>query len=320
MDHRTFRSSEDRLYLVGGSNNAKEAYTNEGFSAAVNVNLWGDRINARTVAVEAAGAKFAQLIVPEKLAIHPLNPIDSAQLFGPEVDVVAPGRRLASALNVANLCYPDAYLAEQAKRYAIYPSSDSHWTWAGAFSAFQLLMSMFGNQPNYQDYIRLPRKHLTYRGDLWEPLFEDMVPEEFERLILPDHVRRVYCNPLIGLKEEADRADDLGLHVGSHCIFVNSKAQIRQDAVIFGTSFSESRIETSLLTAAFAFFFETTHFVWSTSLDLDYIRRHRPAVVIAEQPERFLTSCPEDTLNTESFAAARISNWRRDGAVDHPRR
>src|SRR3712207_6852351 len=48
----------------------------------------------------------------------------------------------------------------------------------------------------------------------------------------------------------------------------------------------------------FAFHYEEVHFIWSTSLDYDYIGRHKPALAIMEIPERFVRQCPTDRKST----------------------
>ncbi len=310
MNERVFLSEQNRLYLTGGSNAVTSLFTTSGFDAAVNVKHWATRMSARTEAFGSCGIKYCHLIVPEKLTVYPLSGSDRSQVFGPEEDIVSPGSRLISAAPNDNVLYPNVFLAAQAQKFTIYPASDSHWTWIGAFSAFQCIMSKFKYDLDFFSFLKLPRNNICYHGDLWEASFSAIPAERFERVQLPADIRRVYCNALVGAKELNNAKDDVGLHVGSNCIFVNNSAQIKEAVMIFGTSFSEYRLEPSLLTAIFAYFFETVHFVWSTSLDFDYIRRHSPHLVLAEMPERFLTYCPDDRLEIESFSAERIQQWR----------
>lgn len=309
---RIFRSQDGRLYLVSGSNNVSALYSADGFAEMIDCDAWRLRFVERSRFASSIGAKFCQLIVPEKLSLGTLRPEESMQVFGrePGSDLLPPGRRLLEVAPQSSVIYPAAYLRDQAAQFTIFPATDSHWSWVGAFSAFQLMMGNLQYQVDYRSFVDLPRFALTYRGDLWEAPHEDISAEAFERVRLPASIRRIYCNPLLGLKEQQGVENEAGLHVGSHCVFVNDAAELDETVILFGSSFSECRLEPSLLTAIFAYYFRTVHFIWSTSFDLDYIARHRPNLVIAEMPERFLTSCPDDTLEIEIMAAEQVARWR----------
>jgi hypothetical protein len=310
---RVFRSSDEKLYLVGGSNGPASLYTEAGFRRNVDCAAWDARFVDRREAITKTGSAFAQLIVPEKLSVYPLNDMDVHKIFPgtDQRDIVSPGRRLLQKIDSRGVFYPDEFLRAQSKTFPIYMPTDSHWTWQGAFSAFQALMWELGYTPGYEGFVRLPRRTLSYQGDLWEASFPSVEPDRFVRLTLPASVRRVYANSIVGLKEANDLNNELGLHVGSHCIFVNSAAEIRQTVIIFGSSFSECRVAPSLLTAIFCYFFETVHFIWTPSVDVDYVARHKPDLTIAEMPERYLATCPDDSTRVEEIAPSRIQAWRR---------
>jgi hypothetical protein len=309
---RVFRSSGNSLYLTGGSNAAASLHTAAGFESRVDCAAWDELLARRRDAVAASGASFAQLIVPEKLAVYPLEGADRALVFPglSAAEVVAPGRRLLERINAQSIIYPDEFLRQQTGTLPMFQPTDSHWTWQGAFSAFQVLMAWLDFHPDYDDFVHLPKRQLRYRGDLWEPRFDDIEPDPFERIILPAGVRRIYANPMMGLKERLGLPDEAGLHVGSHCIFHNDQAAFKETVVLFGSSFSECRLEPSLLTSVFAFYFSTVHFVWSNSVDAQYVERHRPAITIAEIPERFLTALPADGVGVEDYAVERVRAWQ----------
>ena len=58
--------------------------------------------------------------------------------------------------------------------------------------------------------------------------------------------------------------------------------------------------------------FQELHFIWSTSLDFDYIQLNKPDLFLLEMPERFLTKCPNDDFKVEGFAAETARNWIRN--------
>jgi alginate O-acetyltransferase complex protein AlgJ len=309
---RVFKSSDNRLYLTGGSNNVTSLYTEAGFASLVDRDAWGSRLAERRLRVESGGARFIQLIVPEKLTVYPLGDADRQQVFPgyTKEEIVSPGRRLINAIGTDGIVYPDQFLQDQAGSFPVYPPTDSHWSWKGAFSAFQLLTWTLQYAPAYRDFVNLPKRRLHYRGDLWEPTHGDMgAGDEFERVELPRQVTRIYANPLMGLKERLNKEDEVGLHSGSHCIFINPSSQFDEIVVLFGSSFSEARLPPSLLTAIFAYYFRAVHFIWSPALDYDYLARHPAALVVAEIPERFLTDCPMDRLDIEKNALDKMRQW-----------
>ena len=310
MEKRVFRSRSNTLYLAGGPDAVARLYSREGFEASVDHAGWRRLIEDRARRCKEAGIQFRQLIVPEKLTILPLKEDDRAAVFGDVQDLAAPGERLVRSMSGGATVYPKDYLISQAHQFQVYPATDSHWTWMGALSAFQLLMSRCNLAVDYAPFVQMQRNVLTYRGDLWDSSLGDINPDRFERLKLPASIQRIYCNAVVGMKEKHDATNDNKLHAGSQCVFHNPEAQRRETVVLFGTSFSEYRLEPTLLTAIFAYFFSTVHFVWSTSLDFGYIERHKPSLVVAELPERLLAHCPNDDLELEGFAAARIAAWR----------
>ncbi len=309
--NRVFRSSENKLYLLSGSNDSATLYSNPGFTDAVDCEAWRSLFGRRDHFTKALKIKYCQLIVPEKLSIYPLNHDEAHHVFSKEHldDLLPPGQRLLQRASYYNVIYPYAFLRSQAENFPIYPATDSHWSWIGAFSAFQVLMANWRCEVNLHSFVNLPKFLLKYQGDLWEPEYHDIPAETFERASLPDSIRRVYCNSMVGLKESLKAENDAGLHVGSQCIFVNDAAERKETVVLFGSSFSEYRLDASLLTAIFSFYFRTVHFIWSTSLDLNYIARHRPDFVVAEMPERFLTSCPDDSLDIEALSVGKVQHW-----------
>ena len=159
---------------------------------------------------------------------------------------------------------------------------------------------------------------LTYKGDLWSPEYSSVQAEKFTRKKFPQSIRTVYENSIIGLKRQFNIADDPGLHVGSHVIFINDQASIKECVVLFGSSFSECRLECSLLTSILCLYYQEVHFIWSTNLDYDYIRRQRPSLVISEIPERFLPNCPPDNFNVEMFGATTAEKWRENRKTSMP--
>lgn len=311
MNGKVFKSDNNILHLTGGTNEVSRLYTPSGFESSINAIGWKQIIDERYRQCSELNCSFRQLIVPEKLSVIDLSDNDKEIVFNASPELESPGGRLVKIINSKRIIYPKNYLVSQSKLYSIYNATDSHWTWTGAFSAFQVLMRDFGFDVEYGAFLRLPRIFHVYHGDLWDKSLNDIGPDRFERLDLPASIRRIYCNSVVGTKERHRATNDIGLHVGSQCVFLNPNAQRRETVILFGTSFSEYRLEPTLLTAIFAYFFETVHFLWSTSIDFGYVERHKADIVVSELPERFLTNCPNDNLEIESFAAERLAAWNK---------
>jgi hypothetical protein len=311
MTARVHRSGDGTLYLTGGSNDVLGLFGAGGFDGAVDCAAWSDRLAAREALFARRGLPWRMLLAPEKLSV--LGLATASALLGEPA--VPPAEHIRLALPHPALLDPTAYLrAQHASGYRVYPATDSHWTSLGALCAFQWAMAAFGLQPDYAAYRDTAPVPLHYRGDLWEPGHADLPPELFERRSAPAWLERRWANELVAFKEARSLDNEARLHTGSAAHWHNPKAQFAQRLMLFGSSFSDHRAECSLLTFVAALFFRDVHFVWSTSLDIGLIDRTAPDLVLIEMPERFLPLCPEDDLELDSYAAARIAAFQADAA------
>jgi hypothetical protein len=291
--------SDDMLFLAGGSNDVMRLYDAAGFASAVSVSDWANRIAAREALFARLGIPWCQLLVPEKLSVLG-DEIVAARC----VDPVSPATRLAAALQTPKLINPTAYFRSQtALGYALYPRTDSHWTCLGALSALQWAASAMGVEIDFATFHAVADRPLVYHGDLWTSDYADIAPDRFDRREVPSSIVRIHANTIVRLKERERRQNEVGLHVGSAVAYRNSAAQIDERLLLFGSSFSDHRIECSLLTFVAALFFREIHFVWSANLDLPLIERLQPDRVLIEMPERFLTACPPDDFDLGRYEA-----------------
>ena len=269
----------------------------------VPVDAWRARLAEREAFFARFGIPWCLLLAPEKLSIS-----GDAVLPG---GVVAPGARFIERIGHPALVYPRDYLRRQRDDgYIVYPRTDSHWTALGAFSALQWLAPILGLDLDYRAFLDLDALPMSYRGDLWGDGHADFPPDAFARRAVPASITRIHANPVVMLKERLGLTNEVGLHVGSHVAFRNPQAQLRERLVLFGTSFSEYRLECSLLTFLAALFFREVHFVWSTDLDLDFIAALQPDIALLEMPERFLTHCPADSFDLAAHARHVVAGWR----------
>ncbi len=306
MSSRVHRSPDGILYLTGGSNDVLSLFSPAGFATGVDVGAWRGRLAARAALFAGLGIPWRLVLAPEKLSVLGL---DVARILaGP--DAMPPAQRLCHLLPHPALVDPAGYLRDQqAAGYRVYMPTDSHWTSLGAFSAFQWTMANMGLQFDHSVYAAQPVIPMRYHGDLWEAGHSDIPVDPFERRSLPQSVTRVHANALVQFKERIGRENDMRLHTGSHVVYRNPAAEHPGRILLFGSSFSDHRAECSLLTYVTTLFFRETHFIWSTSLDIAYLERLAPDVVVFEMPERFLPHCPDDTLENEAHAQTRIAAW-----------
>jgi alginate O-acetyltransferase complex protein AlgJ len=298
-------SPDGVMFLTGGSNEVLHLYDEDGFAARVSLAAWRARLNARANFFKRHGIAWRQLLAPEKLSV-------CGEALLPD-DAVSPGARLVRSISdqpdlAGALVDPCAFLRAQAKRgYSVFPRTDSHWTPVGAFSAFQWLAASLGLDPDGARFLDMPERAVSYTGDLAVPGTDG--PEMFYRRVAPPGLLRTYANPVVALKERLGQENAAGLHVGSHVSFHAPHAPFAQRVVLFGSSFSDYRLECSLMTLCAALYFRELHFIWSTSLDLALIGRLSPDLVIIETPERFLTACPDDCFDLASYAARLVASW-----------
>ncbi|MBN8891863.1 MAG: hypothetical protein BGP12_05245 [Rhodospirillales bacterium 70-18] len=301
MTARVHRAPDGELFLAGGNNEVLRLYSTDGFAALVSPTDWQRRLAARDAFFGGLGVPWRMLLAPEKLSVRG-DGVVAALLGG---GAVPPAARLAAAIGGEALTDPCGYLrAQEAAGHAMFMRTDSHWSPLGAFCGFQWAMAALGLQLDFAPYLELQDHQVEYRGDLWEERFADLPPDRFHRRAVPDWISRVYANPIVRLKERQRREDDVGLHVGCHVAYRNARAERPERLVLCGSSFSDHRAECSLLTFVAAMFFREVHFIWSSDLDLDLIRRIAPDLALVEMPERFLTHCPADRFDLAAHEQA----------------
>ena len=302
---RVIRSRDGFLFLAGGSNDVLRLYGEAGFAAAVPVAAWRVRLAARAAFFARLGLPWCQILAPEKLSV-----LGDDVLAAHVPEARPPAERLMGELSCPALVSPAGYLREQQRRgYALYPPTDSHWTPLGALCAFQWAAPALGVTLDYTPFHATAVHSLSYHGDLWSAAEADLPCDRFERRVVPATLVRSEANAVVRLKELAHLENEAGLHVGSAVVYRNTAAQCDERLMLFGSSFSDHRAECSLLTFVAALFFREVHFIWSADLDLGLIERIAPDRVLIEMPERFLTACPADNFDLDTYAATVTARW-----------
>ena len=201
-----------------------------------------------------------------------------------------PVRQLAARLDAGlNIDILDDLRAE-AQRQPVFYRTDTHWTSVGCQIAYRRICESLGVTP--RSFPDPGHKGRVMAMDLGNKLTPE-VQEDARFLPVLRHARRVADNAMVRYNESEGFRLGKPRFVGCHIRLQNDADHaVPQSVVIFGDSFSEFRPH--LLTAMLAETFREVHFVWSTSLDHDFIARIRPDIVITEIAERFVNKLPGD--------------------------
>lgn len=287
------------LYLYGGTNEVFKYYTEASFFTSQHVEDWYSLLQARKMKLNNLNIEYIHLFVPDKISVYPEYLGVKFKYFSSH-----PIKKLYESYNnelndftVNPLPYFKKRKIEDPSNPLFY-KTDTHWTFYGALAAFQLILSKLQLKlPSYFNYTDSKGKELLLDlgGKLSNKPMELYVTKNFAH-----NAERFYSNSLVKYKEKYSLENTEGLHVGSNVIFRNNHPNvINKRVVIFGDSFSEYR--THLLTGLFAETFSEVHFVWSVSLDYDYIDNSNPDIVISEIAERFMKKIPNDDFILEKY-------------------
>lgn len=289
------------LFLTGGSNQVIRLFTDPAFLSDAHVREWAKLLQGRATRLSTAGIKYLHLLVPDKISVL-------ASLFGLELEhfAIHPLCRLNDLSETyglaGHLLDPTTALATQPGRFPTFYKTDSHWTVWGAYLAYSQVCRALGLSPTGFDDRSFARVCTTF------DLGGKLTPPRTEQLIftpMPNTVRRIQANAIVAMRDAAEHSGKPApMHHGAHAVFTNSKPVTLDRLVIFGDSFADYRPST--LTALFAETFAETHFVWSTSLDYDYIDQVKPDVVLTEIAERFMTEIPADDYDVQIAVNVRL--------------
>jgi hypothetical protein len=277
---------DGQIFVVGGRNRPLEEHVradDDPRTVAV-ADAWLALMQRRHAWLGAAGARYAQLILPEKLTLLP-------ELF--PLPLRAPGailRRIEAGLAGA----PEAAAAYVSARHALAAASDpgdtvmrtdSHLSPYGTWTVFRAVL----------DHLGLPAGP--------EPEFDLL------RAGTGDLALRFFGVPFLDLRRELDpraydaafsRAEPLfrrtapGGHVGSGQSWRNPAAPIDASVLVLGNSYSGPADEhQGRLSWWFARWFRTYHFAWQAHVPEGLVKRLRPDIVVCQTVERFLVEIPE---------------------------
>ncbi len=282
LDGTAVVGQQGYLFLVGGSNSVLDQYLADPEHPGLvdTATRWLDRFSERRAACDAVGARFLQLVVPEKLGVvrdlFPWSIPAGSPLLGRIEDGVSRAPRLAqsylSGLSVLNALDPEP-------RFECVRRTDSHLSCQGIVRILQATLDAMGFSLS-----RPPTewKEVSVTGDLAERFFG--VPL-FETIRLPADG---FCDALSsGVELIAAHDPPGGGHFGSRYVWRNTAAVVPMKVVAFGNSYFERGGDAGALSWWFARLFAEFHFVWDPRMDADYVATEKPDWVICQTVERF---------------------------------
>jgi alginate O-acetyltransferase complex protein AlgJ len=295
------------LFLTGGSNFVTTLYQRDaGHLPDVALTRWRDAIVERKRRCDAQGARFAHLVVPEKLTIYGHK--QAEPLVDPDL---SPAIRLMQLFDAdpARYGYVDLVTLMRAHRDDIdlYWRTDTHWTPAGSLLAYEILCHALGLTPNdelasrpYHDVERL-----MDLGSKLDPREWELIREVEWR----QDARRIYENAVVRALETPRYGGEI--HVGCHAVFKNPRAPNACRLMLFGDSFSDPG--PYHFTALLAETVTDLEFVWSANVDWGLVKRARPDIVVTQIAERYMALAPNDRFNLRitAFQQAMLARRRR---------
>lgn len=287
------------LYLKNGSNELIKYYTQKNKFNGHLINAWHNLLKDRYARFERKSTRYIHIFIPNKLTIYPeyvsyplnffyCHPINA---FWEGAKLKKHNEYLKYVIN------PIPYLYKNKTNHLLYRKTDTHWTFWGCYCAYKLIC----NKIEIPFVDELPNRKYTeieLAMDLGSKL-NPAVTEKIKFYQLQKNASRIYANDLVRYKENNGLENDATLHVGSHVIYRNHKVSNSLVVVLFGDSFSGYR--THLLTGMLIETFFEVHFIWSTSIDINYINNVKPDIVITEIVERFMPIVPNNKFNLSRY-------------------
>jgi len=281
-----FRSHDDavvvgrdgHLFLEGGTNSLSRMYEEPADEARVAA--WADLVERRRAQAERAGARFVQVIVPEKQSVlghlHPAGDRGCTPLL----------QGIAARLS-GKAYYLDALsafrgLVEEGRDP--YRAVDTHLS----FHGYQCLAGELGERITGEP-MALATPELASSpaaGDLGSKIGWGNV---VETSLSP--VERGWA--LAGRDVRLDRSSDPETgHIGYLRQWTCDDAESDRSVLVFGNSMFERGAGPLTLSWWFARMFRRMTFLWSPTVDPELIERLSPDMVVCQTVERFLKSVP----------------------------
>lgn len=273
---------DDHMFVVTGSNGLIGQYAPSAEAEALS-DGWLSLFERRREALRHRNVGYMQLMIPEKASV----------LADKLPFVVEPPTTLYRALAAKLAASPaaDAFVDLYASfaalpepdRESMYLKVDTHLSCRGAHHLFGLMLETLG--------VSLPALPFTERRRLSDPDLAHHFP--WIGFVDEDLVPPASSFPIDQETFACVSDERTARHHGTRMVFRNPGAPIRKRVVAFANSFFTYGTNMHDLSWWMMRWFEEYHFVWLSEVDLDYVDRVKPDLVIAQTIERFLPILPD---------------------------
>lgn len=269
------------VFLTGGSNNLLHLYQRDPLGPVVQQQTaqWVDLFRTRSRNAKIAGRRYIQIIVPEKITLHPDLLPSAPRVPTPLLAGVERSVRDDADLN-ATYVSGRRCLAPMSPA-CTFKAADSHLRPQGVFSIFKRCMEVLGLDIGFSPtfskaLVAFPDMSTRFFGIPFYDIIHDCSPPPFaaHRMLLR------HVDP------------PGGGHIGQHQVWHNPDAPIAATVLAFGNSFFGGGTDQGCLSWWFSNWFRNFHHVWSPAFDGALIAEVAPDVVVGQTIERFMEAIP----------------------------
>ncbi len=273
------------LFLAGGSNNIQELYKSG--SNGIMFDEWCALIKKRDKFTDTLGARFIQLLVPEKSsALHWKSPFDAHRGAIEYNNIVS---KLHAELGhdsvIVDLL---SIIQDDVDIEPAYRTYDTHLSTYGARAIVDHCVALLGHERCYASTATVYGKD---PGDLGTKFDAD--GSLYEKPVLYEGLKnksgRVLEPTLIDALDPRG-----GHHIGMMRRWYCAGAPIDKKVLCFGNSFFERGNTSTTLSWWFARPFKSFTFIWSPALLPDVASNQGADIIVCQTNERFLPILPSD--------------------------
>jgi hypothetical protein len=290
----------DWLYLDNDTNRTLDQITGNLVFDPKKLFKWKLILETRYSFLKAQGIEYFFLVAPNKECIYSEDLPDNIKI-SEQRTIKQLSNYISSSKILPDdfLLYPIEELITARSNRLTYPKGDTHWTFYGAYIAYQAMARRIAKQIdlNIIDESKINFEEIYISGDLAEKI-PGYPPYLDYKMNCKKSSQCVYNN--------------LVNNTGRLTIWENSHKNLPK-AVLFHDSFSLTMFE------FWAESFSRLVTVQQPNLDYEIIAQEQPDLVISEQVERFLVHLPDDLngLNNREQAAKKVEAISRQYTCQH---
>lgn len=268
------------LFLTRGSNNVLEMYEENYNPDMINKisNDWISLIMKRIDSCREINAFFIEVIIPDKLS----GLREYYDGVGSSISPLLNNIEYNINLNNLSRNYVSGFeVVNEIGFLKAFRKIDTHFCPEGGYNLFKAICKKICSSYNVSSIFNVD--YIT-TGDIGKRVFGQDIYEFCTKANHPIFYKDREILEQIWPKE--------GKFTGGRTVFRNRNAPFAKKIVGFGNSFMNDYESQASLGYWFSTFFQEFHLITQADIDLDYIKRIKPDVVIGQTVERFLKFTP----------------------------